>query len=156
MKLVPSSFQAPERLETSDFVIRKLMYDDAKWDYESVMSNIDIIRKTRGGDWPTSELTFKEDQIDLAWHQREFECMHSFAYLVTSSDEQEYIGCLYLYPPGFREEKSKERDVDVSFWVTRKAYDQGLYPILYKTLDGWLKSSWPFKTVAYSNKELPE
>lgn len=52
--------------------------------------------------------------------------------------------------------RKKDAEVDASFWVTQKAYDQGLYPILYKTLDGWLKSTWPFKIVAYSNKELPK
>ncbi len=156
MKLVHDSFHVPEKLETPDFVIRKLTFDDAVLDYEAVMSSINIIQKTRGGDWPTKELTFKDDQIDLAWHQREFEHRTSFAYTVMSKDEKECLGCLYIYPPGFRDEQSKDAEVDVSFWVTQKAYDQGLYPILYKQLDDWLKSSWPFKVVAYSNIELPK
>ncbi len=156
MKLVPDSFQVPEKLETPEFIIRKLLFDDAKLDLEAVMSSIDIIKKTRGGDWPTPDLNFKEDQIDLAWHQREFENRTSFAFTVMSKDEAECLGCLYLYPPGFRSEISKDASVDVSFWVTQKVYDQGLYTILYKTLDDWLKSAWPFEKIIYTNKELPE
>jgi hypothetical protein len=151
---IPQGFQVPERLDTPDFIIRKLCFSDANLDYEAVMSSIDIIKETRGGDWPSSDLTYTEDQIDLAWHQREFEHGSSFAYTVMSTDEKECLGCLYLYPPGYRSESSKDADVDVSFWVTQKAYDQGLYPRLYKVLDEWLKTTWPFKKIAYTNKKL--
>jgi hypothetical protein len=156
MRLTPESFEVPENLEAPDFIIRKLMFRDAKLDYEAVMSSIEIIKKTRGGDWPESTLTFEDDQIDLAWHQREFENGTSFAYTVMKPDETECLGCLYLYPPGHRSETSKEAEVDVSFWVTQKAFDQGLYPVLYKTLDDWLKSAWPFKRVVYTNQQLPK
>jgi hypothetical protein len=56
---------------------------------------------------------------------------------------------------GHRSETSQDADVDVSFWVTQKAFDQGMYPVLYKTLDDWLKSNWPFKKIVYTNEELP-
>ena len=78
MRLVPEKFKAPEQMDTPDFRIRKLTYKDAKLDYEAVMSSIDIIKATRGGDWPTKKLSFEDDQIDLAWHQREFENATSF------------------------------------------------------------------------------
>ncbi len=156
MKLVPDSFEVPEKLETPEFVIRKMVFDDAQLDYKAVMSSIDIIKKTRGGDWPTEDLSFKDDQIDLGWHQREFENRTSFAYTVMSKDGTECLGCLYLYPPGYRSELSKDAEVDVSFWVTQKGYDQSLYSKLYKVLDDWLKTAWLFKRVVYTNKELPE
>lgn len=153
--LVPKDFQVPEKLETPDFIIRKLCFTDAELDYKAVMSSVDLIKRTRGGSWPSPDLTFIDDQIDLAWHQREFEHRTSFAYTVMSPDEKECLGCLYLYPPRYRNETSKDADVDVSFWVTQKAYDKGLYVILYKTLDNWLKSTWPFKKIVYTNKEIP-
>lgn len=154
MKLVPDSFKVPEKLETSDFIVRKLRFSDAELDYQAVMSSIDIIKKTRGGAWPDSSLSFVDDQIDLAWHQREFENRTSFAYTVMSLKEDECLGCLYLYPPGYRNESSKDADVDVSFWVTQEAYSRGLYKIVYKVLDKWLKSTWPFKKITYTNNEI--
>lgn len=154
--LVPKGFQVPEELKTQDFIIRKLCFSDTELDYKAVMSSIDIIKQTRGGNWPTSDLSFVDDQIDLGWHQREFENRTSFAYTVMSLDEKECLGCLYLYQPGYRNESSKDADVDVSFWVTQKGYDNGLYPILYKTLDNWLKSVWPFKKIVYTNIKLPK
>jgi hypothetical protein len=155
MKLVPNTFEVPEKLDHPQFIIRKLCASDTYLDYMAVMSSIDIIKKTRGGDWPAPDLSFEEDLIDLAWHQREFEYKNSFAYTVMSLDEKECVGCFYLYPPGHRNESSREADVDVSFWVTKKQYDKGLYPILYKAIDEWLKSTWPFKKIAYTNTEIP-
>ena len=156
MKLVSDSFQVPTKFEQPQFIIRKLCFSDADLDYKAVMSSIEIIKRTRGGDWPSTSLSFEDDQIDLAWHQREFENKTSFAYTLVTPDEKECLGCLYLYPPGYRNEESKDGDVDVSFWVTQKAYDDGLYDTLYKTLTEWLKSTWPFKKVVYTNKELPK
>ena len=151
MTLVPASFVVPEELDTPDFRIRKLTFRDAALDYKAVMSNIDLIRKTRGGDWPTAELTFEDDQIDLAWHQREFERRTSFAYTVMSLDETECLGCVYLDPPG---KESDGAEVDVSFWVVQAAYDRGLYAGLFVTIRRWL-ADWPFRRIAYSNAVLP-
>ncbi len=155
MELVPESFVVPESLETPDFRIRELTFKDAELDYEAVMSSIDIIKKTRGGTWPSPDLSFEDDQIDLAWHQREFENRTSFAYTVMSLDEKECLGCLYLYPPGYRGDTTKDANVDVSFWVTQDAYDNGLYPKLFAVIEDWL-TQWPFQKIGYSNTELPE
>jgi hypothetical protein len=155
-KLVPDTFEVPEKFETAEFVFRKLMFADAKLDYEAVMSSIDIIRQTRGGSWPTPELTFEDDQIDLGWHQREFEFKTSFAYTIFNLEDTECLGCLYLYPPGYRNQSSKDADLDVSFWVTQKAYDEGLYDKVYQALDNWLKTSWPFEKIVYTNLQLPK
>lgn len=154
MELIPESFVVPETLETPNFRIRKLTYADAELDYKAVMSSMDIIKKTRGGDWPTPELTFEDDQIDLAWHQREFENRTSFAYTVMSLDEKECLGCLYFYPAGYRGDKTKDADVDVSFWVTQSAYNRGLYPVLFTVIKKCV-SNWPFQKIGYSNIELP-
>lgn len=156
MKLVPKDFKVPEKLEHPKFLIRKLCARDVYLDYIAVMSSIDIIKKTRGGSWPTPDLTFEDDLIDLAWHQREFEHKTSFAYTVMNPDELECLGCLYFYPPGWRKDESKGTDVDVSFWVTQKAYDQGLYTELYKTIKEWLAKVWPFQKPFWTNAQLPD
>lgn len=154
-KIVPESFQVPEQLVHPKFIARKLCASDTYLDYIAVMSSIDLIRKTRGGSWPSPDLSFEEDMIDLAWHQREFEHRSSFAYTVMNPDETECLGCFYLYPAGYRSEADKEADVDVSFWVTQNAYKHGLYDELYKAIKEWLKAEWPFSHPHWSNKELP-
>jgi hypothetical protein len=155
MAFIPDDFIIPEKLETDKFLFRKLCYADAKLDYEAVMSSIDIIHQTRGGTWPTPELTYLDDQIDLAWHQREFEFRSTFAYTIMNLADTECLGCLYIYPAGFRDEKSLSGDADVSFWVTQESYDSGLYPIAYQTLRDWLRQDWPFENPIFTNKLIP-
>lgn len=151
----PNNFDPPKSLEHPRFIARKLQARDVYLDYIAVMSSIDIIKKTRGGSWPTADLSFEDDMIDLAWHQREFENKTSFAYTVMSPDESACLGCFYLYPAGFRGEAPEECDVDVSFWVTQQAYNDGLYQELYTALKEWIAKEWPFKKPYWSNKEIP-
>ncbi len=155
LPIIPPTFIPPEKLVHPKFIARKLSARDVDLDYVAVMSSIDIIRKTRGGNWPMADLTHEDDLIDLCWHQREFENDSSFAYTVLSSDETECLGCFYLYPPGFRAEAPAGADIDVSFWVTQSAYDQGLYPELYSALKQWLAEKWPFQNIYWSNADLP-
>jgi hypothetical protein len=152
---IPEEFQIPEKLLKNDFIIRKLVAKDVYLDYIAVMSSINIIKKTRGGIWPSPDLSFEDDMIDLAWHQREFEHKSSFAYTVMNLEESECLGCLYLYPPGTRSENSRNSDVDVSFWVTQSAYGKGFYKVLYNELSRWLTEYWKFKKIGYTNIQLP-
>lgn len=155
MSFIPKDFKVPERAETDSFIIRKLCAKDAYLDYIAVMSSIEIIKQTRGGSWPYPELTFEDDLIDLAWHQREFEGGRSFALTVMNLDESACLGCVYIYPPGFRSEVAQEYDADISFWVTQKMYDSGFYNELYFFLKEWIKDKWPFTNPLWSNTVLP-
>ena len=152
---LPENFSAPAELRHQKFIARKLKASDTYLDYMAVMSSIEIIRKTRGGSWPSPDLSFEDDMIDLSWHQREFENKSSFAYTVMNLEETACLGCFYLYPAGFRGEAPEGSDVDVSFWVTQKEYDKGLYAELYKAMQEWLEKEWLFKKPHWSNKELP-
>ena len=148
-------FRVPQEHKTKDFLFRKLTTRDVYEDFLAVMSSINVIRETRGGSWPTKELTLEEDLVDLGWHQKEFENKTSFAFTVFSPDNSKCLGCFYLYPAGYREDVSDEYDVDVSFWVTKAAYEKGLYKTLYLDIKDFL-SKWPFKKPYWSNKVIPE
>jgi hypothetical protein len=115
--------------------------------------------QTRGGKWPTPDLTIEEDLIDLGWHQREFEFKTSFAFTIMNKDESECLGCIYFYPPraGMSSAKSEEGyDVNVSWWITQKFYDQGAYDEVCWDIRNWIEKEWPFKRVSFSNKQLPD
>ena len=69
-----------------------------------------------------------------------------------------YLGCCYLYPMGRRTQLTEELlkyDVDVSWWVTPPAYEEGYYTKLYRALGHWLVEELPFKEPYYSNREIP-
>lgn len=149
--------QIPQQLTHPKFIARKLSASDVEKDFAAVMSNIDFIRKTRGGNWPTEDMTLEENRIDLSWHQREFEYENSFAYTVMSPDESECLGCFYLYPPNFRTPAPAGTDVDISFWVTEKAdRELSLYKELYRAIKKWTETEWSFEKPYWSNTIIPE
>ncbi len=150
-KLVPPDFQIPEVLETDKFRLRMLKVTDVVKDYDAVMTSVDHLQGIFGvrSKWPSKDLTFEQDLIDLGWHQKEFQTRSSFAYTVMNPSESQCLGCVYIFPPtksGF--------DAEVYMWVRKSAYDVGLDPILYKTVKNWISEKWPFKKVAYPGREI--
>lgn len=150
------NFQAPNELTYEDLRAKTLTRADLKADMEGVNSSLELIRSTRGGSWPSEPVTEEFDLLDLAWHEREFRDGTSFAYVIYS-DKGEYVGCVYLYPMGVRTELTEELmeyDLDVSWWVTAEAYEQGYYEKLYRAIQDWMKQL-PVEKIYYSNKEIP-
>lgn len=154
---VPAGFVAPRRLVYQDIEARVLSRDDLAEDVQGINVSLDLIRKTRGGPWPTGPVTAEEDFVDLVWHELEFREDLSYSYAVYSASGT-YLGCCYLYPMGRRTELTEALasfDVDVSWWVTPAAYDLGHYVTLYRALGQWLGEAFPFTRPYYSNREIP-
>jgi len=85
-KFVPGDFSVPKGLETDRFRLRMLTINDVKKDYDAVMTSIEHLQKTKPfgptHEWPTEDLTYEQDLIDLGWHQKEFQkkiiiCLYS-------------------------------------------------------------------------------
>lgn len=155
---LPSDFAAPIALEYEDIRARAISRTDLEEDVRGINASIDLIRRTRGGGWPTEPVTADYNYIDLVWHECEFRDGQSFTYAVYD-DAGQYLGCAYLYPMGRRTPLSEElldHDVDVSWWVTPDAYDRGYYPKLYLALRQWVTGAFPFTAAHYSNREIPD
>ena len=147
----------PERLTYEDVVARALSRADLKEDVRGINASLDLIRRTRGGPWPTEAVTEEFNLVDLVWHEAEFRDGGSYSYAVYDTRDR-YLGCCYLYPMGRRTELTEEllkHDVDVSWWVTPQAYQEGYYTKLYRALGHWLREELPFKAPYYSNLEIP-
>jgi RimJ/RimL family protein N-acetyltransferase len=152
---VPPGHMVPERLTYEDVVVRALSRADLQEDVRGINASLELIRRTRGGTWPTEEIA--EDFVDLVCHEAEFRDGGSYAYAVYDTNDR-YLGCCYLYPRGRRTqltEKLLKYDVDVSWWVTTSAYQEGYYTKLYRAPRHWLTEELPFKEPYYSNREIP-
>jgi hypothetical protein len=154
------SYKPSERVETDSYILRKLEVRDVIMDYAAFMSSIDAIKKQRGGTWPSPDFGLEENIVDLGWHQREFEFKTSFAYLVTTKDGKEELGCVYFYPAGHPMNSAKTdvpdgTDVVVNMWVTQVAFDRGFYDELYHYVEIWVKDEWPFQAPYFSNPLKP-
>ena len=148
---VPSDFKIPDTLETSHFRARMLTVNDVVKDYDAVMTSIDHLQGVFGpkSKWPSKDLTFEQDLIDLGWHQKEFQTRGSFAYTIVTLDESQVIGCLYINPT-----TKSDYDASITMWVRTSVLNKGLDTILFSSVEKWIKEKWPFKKVAYPGRGI--
>ncbi len=154
---LPDGFAPPERLVHEDIVATVLGRDDLDDDVRGINASVELIRRTRGAEWPEGPVTPEFNLADLIWHEVEFREGFSFSYVLRDS-EAGYLGCAYLYPIGRRTELSEElvdHDVDVSWWVTTDAYAAGYYEKAFDALKRWMTEDFPFTDPYWSNRELP-
>ena len=157
---VPKSFTPPQQSQISDeYYVEPINTSHTEEDLRTITNNAETIIKLRGGSrngWPTI-FTYEENFIDLAWLQMCFRMRQLFSYIIRDR-ENRYIGCIYIYPIElYFAEKEKDYDVDFSFWITKDAYDQEKYELIFSHLIAWLKESWPFdhKRIYFRNKKIP-
>ena len=154
---LPAGFSAPRTLTYEDVVARAISRADLQEDVRGINASLELIRRTRGGAWPTEPVTEEFNFVDLVWHELEFRDGISYTYAVYDA-EGAYLGCCYLYPMGRRQPLTEELlayDVDVRWWVTPDAYDRGYYAKVYRALQHWLAAEFPFGAAFYSNAEVP-
>jgi hypothetical protein len=154
---IPESSPVPTRLVFEDIEARAITREDLREDVRGINASIELIRRTRGGKWPTEEVTEEYNYVDLVWHECEFRDDGSYTYAVYDANDR-YLGCAYLYPMGRRTRLTEELlkyDVDVSWWVTPPAYEEGYYAKLYRALRHWLAEDLPFTEPYISNREIP-
>ena len=155
---LPSGFRPPREMAYEDIRASALTRADLDDDVEGINSSLDLIARARGGGWPTGAVTAEDNYVDLVWHELEFREGYSFSYVVRDGGGR-YLGCCYLYPMGRRVSLTQElmrHDVDVSWWVTRAAYERRYYAKLYEALTRWVATEFPFRNPYFSNRELPE
>jgi hypothetical protein len=154
---LPAGFAPPTEFRYDDIVAKAIGRADLAADVRGINSSIELIRRTRGGGWPTEPVSEEFNYVDLVWHELEFRECYSFAYAVYDIAGR-YLGCCYFYPMGRRtllKEELLRHDVDVSWWVTPDAYHRGYYEKLYAALRHWATEAFPFRHPYFSNREIP-
>ena len=143
---VPKDFIVPEGYSNDKFVVRPLLVSDVVKDYDAVMSSVAELQGIFGprSSWPSYDLTFEQDLIDLGWHHKEFQRRSSFAYTVFSPDGGRCLGCSYLYPSN-----KAGYDGEAYCWVRADAAH--LDDILYESFKDFL-SGWPLENIAFPGR----
>ena len=155
---LPTGWTAPTELTFDDLRASALTRDHLHDDVRGINASLDLIRRTRGGNWPTEPVTEDFNYVDLVWHECEFRECDSFSYAVYDAGAH-YLGCCYLYPMGRRTALTEgllDHDVDVSWWVTPEAHERGHYTTMYSALRHWIATAFPFSNAYYSNLEIPQ
>ena len=146
---VPAEFAVPSELSTASFTLRMLSIDDVEKDFEAVTSSAERLRKV----WPDSGwpdgLTLRQNLVDLGWHEKEFQNRTSFAYTMVAPDESQVLGCVYFYPTD-----KAGYDAEVFLWVRESEVAKDLDEALFKVVQHWLASDWPFENPAYPGRAI--
>lgn len=94
---LPAGWKAPAELAYDDIRARAISRADNDDDVQGINASIELIRRTRGGRWPTEPVSVDFNYVDEVWHECEFRDGGSFTYAVYDSSGH-YLGCCYLYP----------------------------------------------------------
>src|SRR3954452_12125383 len=114
---LPAGFSAPARLVHEDVVAEALSREHLSDDVRGINASLDLIRRTRGGSWPTGPVTEDYNYVDLVWHECEFRDGDSLTYALYDTAGQSLV-CPSLYPRGRPQPLTDELlrfDVDVSW-----------------------------------------
>lgn len=144
---VPDGFAPPERLDGDGFRLEPLGPAHNAADHAAWSSSIDHIRATPGfpqGDWP-HPMSLEENRRDLEEHAEDFRARRGFTYTVRSSEDDDVVGCVYIYP-----DREGDADAHVSSWV-RTSHAHLDVP-LWRAVSAWLERDWPFAAVRYAPK----
>jgi hypothetical protein len=147
---VPADFTPPEPPRTSSFWLEPLGPQHNRADYQAWTSSIDHILATpgfEGSDWP-HPMSLEENLGDLQMHADHFDRRVGFTYTVRSAEDDDVIGCIYLYPS-----KDAAMDVSARSWV--RASHAHLDTELWSTVSHWLATAWPFRAghIAYASRD---
>lgn len=145
---VPPDFVVPTLLETEYFRLQPLTAADVDKDYAALMSSIPLLNSMFAWGWPREDFTLEENLADLVEHEQQFAQRVAFAYTVVAPDESICLGCVYINPP-----RGHPVDARVHMWVRQSAYEQGLDPILFRTVKAWIEERWPFTNVSYPGRD---
>jgi hypothetical protein len=142
---VPEGFEPPAGLAGEGFRLEPLAPEHNERDYAAWSSSIEHIRSSPGFGpdvgWPRP-MSLEENLVDLERHAQDFAERSGFTYTVLD-DEDDVIGCVYVYPPA-----DVKHDVDVRSWTTARR--AGLDGAVRSAVADWLESdAWPFARPLY-------
>lgn len=129
-------WEIPWEFSLGQVTLRALTVSDVDRDFSAVMESsaqLKAANPTRS--WPDG-LTLKQNLIDVAWHQKEFQSKRSFAWIIQDQNGS-YLGCLYVYPS-----IAGEKTADVYWWWrSGTSIDTTVFE---NKLRNWLSSDdWP-------------
>jgi hypothetical protein len=144
---VPPEFVPPPPPRTGEFWLEPLGEQHNEADYAAWTSSVEHIHATPGFTsrrWP-HPMSLDENADDLRRHARHFDERVGFTYTVRSTDDDDVVGCLYIYPS-----RDPEVDADVRSWV--RASHAPLDRPLWRVVSEWLAEDWPFSLVDYAGR----
>ena len=143
---VPDGFEPPLGLAADRFRLEPLGPEHNDRDFAAWSSSIEHILASPGfgpeRTWP-HEMSRDDNLADLERHADDFAARTGFTYTVVDPEEDDVVGCVYLYPA-----RDGAHDALVTSWV--RASRAELDAPLREAVSAWLASDWPFERPLYA------
>ena len=146
-RFVPPGFDPPRSLATDRFRLEPLGPEHNERDHAAWMSSLEHIRATpgfEGRDWP-HPMSPADNLGDLERHAADFAAGTGFTFTVLAPDDDDVIGCVYIYP-----DAADPTVTSVRSWV--RASHAHLDRPLHDAVATWLAEAWPFQHIAYAER----
>lgn len=148
---LPPGFAHPRRVDLpTGHHMRPIREDDVDIDYPAVMGSQTRLWARYGAawGWPPPMMTYEQDRVDLARHEREIAAGESFNYAILDPAEKALLGCVYLDPP--EDGQDLAHDVIVSWWVVDQMAGGPLEVELATFVPVWVVTAWPFSAPRFT------
>lgn len=152
MPWLPAQFVHPDRVEVATgHHLRPIRASDVELDYPAVMGSRERLWSIFGAawGWPPADMTYEQDRVDLARHEREIAAHQSFNYALFDAPESALLGCVYIDPP-----EKAGADAEISWWVIDSLVGGDVERALDLALPAWIAESWPFARPRYLGRDL--
>lgn len=159
---------APEGLQSRQFVLRPLLASDADLDYDAVIESRELLRTWEQSTWPEDDFTIEDNREDLLKHERQHAAGDAFTYTVMNPDQTECLGCVYVLPPDAEmftgaqvtatgADQWSDCDATVFFWVRKSRLTERLDRDLLASLLRWFEEEWSFNApVIVTNEQFEQ
>ncbi|MFF1571303.1 GNAT family N-acetyltransferase [Leifsonia sp. NPDC058292] len=154
----------PVGLRTTEFVLRPITADDAEKDHAALMETREELRLWEQSTWPEDDFTVEANRADLAGLAERHADRRAFTYTVLAPDENECLGCVYVFPTGASflaksavtavgDDEWADVDVVVYVWVRRTQMKKGLDDRLLAALRAWFADEWKVNRAVFVTNE---
>lgn len=154
------AFSPPRAFSLGNMQLKMLSPAFADVDFAAVMASADAIRHLFGPahDWPEAEMTFEQNQADLARHEREFNEQKAFAYALLDASGKDYLGCLYLEPLNLKSAQKTAKNtharhvqIQAFIWISSLHANTELAPIIAQ-VNAWLAAHYELDAIAWPGR----
>ncbi|WP_231371252.1 GNAT family protein [Cryocola sp. 340MFSha3.1] len=154
----------PAGLENAEFVLRPIAAADAEKDHAAVMESRAYLRLWEQSAWPEDDFTVDADRDDLTGLAARHAGGRAFTFTVLSTDGEQCLGCVYLFPPGatflaraavtaLGADRWEDLDIVAYFWTRRAQMESGMDARLLSSLRTWFAHEWAVGRVVFVTSE---
>ena len=152
MAWLPADFVHPVRTPVGDgYHLRPIRAADVDVDFPAVMGSRARLWSIFGPPWgwPPADMTYEQDEADLARHEAEIAAHQSFNYALFDAAETALLGCVYIDPP-----EKQGADAEISWWVVDERAGTDTERALDALVPQWIASAWPFRQPRYLGRDI--